>query len=338
MYNHQSGAEDLSRIVGLKRRMSSMEESKVQLTGENYHDWKYSMKWLLMGLDLWDLVNGTEVLPDGAGPKQQQKFRKRQNLALSKICLSVSPNIQIYVRNANNGKEAWDSIAKRFEEKSLSRIIRYRSELYSLVMKDDVPMVDQINHLKTIAEKLESVDDVVAEKDLVMILLKSLPKSYHNLITALESLKLEELTWEYVRDRVLAEYERRKDSQQSTPNGRENAFDALYAGGKFTKRCHYCQEKGHLIKDCEKKKTDEENNTKKLRKEKESDEWNRGRENEDAQLTELAETIERFDFHPELALKVNTEGVPDDGWWLDSACSRHMSSRREDFCRLLKLP
>ena len=90
-------------------------------------------------------------------------------MALSKICLSFSPNIQIYVRNANNGKEAWDSIAKRFEEKSLSRIIRYRSELYSLVMKDDVPMVDQINHLKTITEKLESVDDVVGEKDLVLV-------------------------------------------------------------------------------------------------------------------------------------------------------------------------
>ena len=61
-----------------------MEENKMQqLTGDNYHEWKFSMKWLLMGLDLWDLVDGSEVLPERAGQKQQEKFRKRQNLALS---------------------------------------------------------------------------------------------------------------------------------------------------------------------------------------------------------------------------------------------------------------
>ena len=313
-----------------------MEENKMQqLTGDNYHEWKFSMKWLLMGLDLWDLVDGSEVLPERAGQKQQEKFRKRQNLALSKICLSVSPNIQIYVRSAKTGKEAWDCIAKRFEEKSLTRIIKYRSELYSTMMNEETPMVDQINHLKTIAERLESLDDIVAEKDLVMILLKSLPKSYHNLITALESLKLEDLTWEYVRDRVLTEYERRIDNRRSSSSGRYNdgPFDALYAGGRFAKRCHYCQQKGHIIKDCERKKKDEDD---KMRREKEeTDELNRGKENEDAQL---AEALERFDWHPEFALKVGVEGVSDDEWWLDSGCSRHMSSRKEDFHRLLKLP
>ena len=312
---------------------SSMEEChKVQLTGDNYHEWKFSMKWLLMGLDLWDLVDGTEVLPDRAGQKQQEKFRKRQNLALSKICLSVSPNIQIYVRSAKTGKEAWDCIAKRFEEKSLTRIIKYRSELYSMMMNEETPMVDQINHLKTIAERLESLDDIVAEKDLVMILLKSLPKSYHNLITALESLKLEDLTWEYVRDRVLTEYERRIDNRRSSSSGRSNdTFDALYAGGRYAKRCHYCQEKGHMIKDCEKKKKDEDEKT---RREKEEEELSRQKENEDAQL---AEAFERFDIQPEFALKVDVEGGNDEEWWLDSGCTRHMTSRRGDFHHLLKL-
>ena len=168
------------------------------------------------------------------------------------------------------------------------------------MMNEETPMVDQINDLKTIAERLECLDDTVAEKDLVMILLKSLPKSYHNLITTLESLKLEDLTWEYVRDRVLTEYERRVDNRRSSSSGRstDGPFDALYAGGKYVKRCHYCQEKGHMIKDCERKKTDEEN---KMKKEKEEEEFSRRKENEDAQL---AEAFERIDFQPEFALKL----------------------------------
>ena len=66
--------------------MLSMEEiHKVQLTRENYHKWKFGMKWLIMGLHLWDLVDDTEVLPERAGHKQPEKFRKQQDLALSKI-------------------------------------------------------------------------------------------------------------------------------------------------------------------------------------------------------------------------------------------------------------
>ena len=70
----------------------------------------------------------------------------------------MSPKIQIYVRCAKTGREAWDCIAKLFEEKILTQIIKYRSELYSMMMKDETLMVDQINYLKTIAEQLESLD------------------------------------------------------------------------------------------------------------------------------------------------------------------------------------
>ena len=36
-------------------------------------------------------------------------------------------------------------------------------------------------------------------------------------------------------------------------------------------------------------------------------------------------------------MKVDIEGGNDEAWWLDSACTRHMTSRREDFHKLLKL-
>ena len=83
------------------------------------------MKWLLMGLDLWDLADGTEVLLDRAGQIQQENFCKRQKLDLSKISLSVCLKFQVYVRTVETGKEAWDNIANRFEGKSLTGITKY---------------------------------------------------------------------------------------------------------------------------------------------------------------------------------------------------------------------
>ena len=71
-----------------------------------------------------------------------------------------------------------------------------------------------------------------------------------------------------------------------------------------------------------------------MRKEKEEEESSRQKENEDAQL---AEAIERFDFQPAFALKIDIEGRNDDEWWLDSGCSRHMKRRWEVLHCFLKL-
>ena len=136
-------------------------------------------------------------------------------------------------------------------------------------MAESKSMTDHLNEVKTIAEHLEALEDPVAEKNLVMILISSLPNEYNNLITTLETLKQEKLTWDYVRDRVLAEFERKKsEKQQQQP---KTPHDALFVGGskgggnsKFNRnesmnsnsfdkktrfKCHYCKETGHFIKD-----------------------------------------------------------------------------------------
>ena len=40
-------------------------------------------------------------------------------------------------------------------------------------------MIDRINYVKTLSEHLEAVGDAVAEKDLVIILISSLPDDYN---------------------------------------------------------------------------------------------------------------------------------------------------------------
>ena len=83
------------------------------------------MKMLLVGKDLWEIVEGSETLPEDANEEKRQKFRKRSNQALSVICLAIHPSLQIYVRSAKNGKEAWDNLENHFEEKTLSKKILY---------------------------------------------------------------------------------------------------------------------------------------------------------------------------------------------------------------------
>ena len=48
-------------------------------------------------------------------------------------------------------------------------------------------MTKYINHIKTLSEHLEDIDDRIAEKGLVILLISSLPEEYNYLITALET-------------------------------------------------------------------------------------------------------------------------------------------------------
>ena len=102
-----------------------------KLTGENYYAWKFQMKMALIGKDLWEIIAGEEVLNEDASQADRRKFQRRSNMALATICLSVAANIQIYVRSAENAKEAWESLEKHFEKKLLSQKIYYRRKLYS---------------------------------------------------------------------------------------------------------------------------------------------------------------------------------------------------------------
>ena len=131
-----------------------------KLAADNYHTWKFNMKMFLIGKDLWDIVNGSEILDEDATAEEKRKFKKRDNMALASVCLSVSSNLQIYVRSAETGKEAWDCLTKHFQQKTLSRKIHLRRKLYSAKLARDGEMIEHINSVKTIAEHLEAIGDL----------------------------------------------------------------------------------------------------------------------------------------------------------------------------------
>ena len=324
-----------------------MEETSFKvgkLNGDNYHSWKFNIKMYLIGKDLWEIVDGTEVVGENASEEEIKKFKKRENLALSLMCLSVTTNLQIYVRNAKTPKEVWNNLANHFEEKSLSRKIFYRRKMYSARMEKGSTMVEHVNNLKTISEHLEALEDVVVEKDLVMILISSLPEEYNNLITALETLKEEQLTWNYVRDRVLHEYERKKGDGKQIKEIQHKIQDALFVDNRKPQKkyqqgkqnwnnnnttkfkCHYCHEKGHFQKDCPKRKSD-------FKKKGEAasmfcEERNKNRSNTNSEINQVED---KDLFYSEFALQVSSDDVNISEWWLDSGCSQHMTCLKEDF-------
>ena len=114
-------------------------------------------------------------------------------------------------------------------------------------------MANQVNETETISEHLETTGDPVAEHDLVLILISSLPEKFNYLIIALETIAESTLT--YVRDRLIHEADKLQKS-----NGNE-INDALFTNNRTERsnkvKFHYCKKNGHIARDCYKKKHDD---------------------------------------------------------------------------------
>ena len=292
--------------------MMATDEFKFEkLTAENYHTWGFSMKMYLIGKELWDIVTSAETLSDEATTDQKKQFKKCENDSLTTISLSISTSLEIYVRSATTGKEAWDKLEKHFQQKTLSRKIFLRRKLYSAKLEKVGDMANQVNETKAISEHLETIGDPVVEHDLVLILISSLPEKFNYLIIALETIAESTLTWDYVRDRLIQEADKLQKS-----NGNE-INDALFTNNRTERsnkiKFHYCKKKGHIARDCYKKKHDDA----------------------EKQKDNLANQYKENEYNitlPEIALKLSCD-IHKSDWWIFSGASQHMTYEKSNFLK-----
>ena len=85
-------------------------------------------------------------------------------------------------------------------------------------------MPNHVNEIKATSEHLEAIIAQIAEHDLVIILISSIPEDFIYLITALETIST--LTWDYVRDRLIHESDKLQKSNGNEMN------DALFTNNQ----------------------------------------------------------------------------------------------------------
>src|SRR6202012_308579 len=78
-----------------------------------------------------------------------------------------------------------------------------RRKLFSMKMGESESLEHHLLQFEKVLRDLKSVGAKMEEEDIVFQLLLSLPKSYEPIVTALETMKAEELTMEFVKGRLL---------------------------------------------------------------------------------------------------------------------------------------
>lgn len=249
----------------------------------NYNSWKFQMKMLLTLEGLWNNVSG-----DGGDASRDQK-------ALARICLSVKAACHQHVRHCSKAKEAWDTLAKTFEDKGLYRRVLLLRKLHHTDYNQFGSMTDYLVGIMTLVQQLADIGKVIEDAEVAELLLSGLPKEFDALVSNLETACLtNSLSSELVRSRLIQEEYRKNNFSE----GVDAAFVTKNRANKSKIICHYCKKSGHIKSKCFKLKKDMQ-------------------KPEEKSLVATAFVAES-----------------QDGWLIDSGCSAHMCNNKSLFTEL----
>ena len=96
-----------------------------KLSSTNFSSWKFRMQMILMDRGLWEIVDGTLVIPplvanDQTSQVKVADWKKKDNSARAQIGLTVGSNELVHIKSAKSSHDAWTKICNVFEEKGLS--------------------------------------------------------------------------------------------------------------------------------------------------------------------------------------------------------------------------
>ncbi len=113
-------------------------------------------------------------------------------------------------------------------------------------------MLVQINMVKTLVDQLRSIEVNITHEDVYMEYLMSLPPSFDNLVTSLESMSTKDVDLQFIVARLFHEVSKRKECESSETTTLVNKTHK-----SNEKLCFYREKLGHFVRNCLKKKNDE---------------------------------------------------------------------------------
>lgn len=220
------------------------------LTASNYFMWSRKMEIVLRGKGLWDIVSGNEEEPlvDGAEsgqattvPNALLKFRRRQDVALTNLLLTVDDSCSASVISMRDPKEVWDTLKSMFHTISEASIDAYLLQYQSIKMRPGEKVMQYVNRMTVIENKLATIGHAITSVEKKRALLRGLSEDFAITVEVIRA------TGKNFTEAVahLVVHEATSDNADSDD---EESSTALPVTGK--EKCFHCGRKGHMKNKC----------------------------------------------------------------------------------------
>lgn len=143
----------------------------------------------------------------------------------------------------------WKTLEKKYEKKGLPGQLFLKKKLLSMKLREGESLEKFLTEFEDVIRQLKAAGAKLEEQDIVCNLLISLPKSYETVVTVIENLDSADQKYEIVKQKLLAEAEKKTLS-----SGKKETFQEQTAfWTNKHKQCYRCGEAGHFKRDCRKK-------------------------------------------------------------------------------------
>lgn len=205
-----------------------------KLSGDNYATWSTDMKWLLIMKGIWNAVVDHENVDEAD-----------DLTAMAFIGLNVEKHLKTTIDACDTAKEAWDKLEDVYKAKSNARKLQLKRELTSISLKPKESITLYVSRAKDIRDQLIAAGYEASEEEVALSLLAGLPEGYESIVDTIQA-TTEALDIDELMPKLLIVEQRVKDRNDASLI-KEKAFVV----------CFKCGQKGHIKRNCPKKKEDE---------------------------------------------------------------------------------
>ena len=219
----------------------ALEEGKVKIEkfdGRDFGFWKMQIEDYLYQKKLYQPLS--EKKPDGM---EQVDWELLDRQALGVIRLTLAKNVAFNILNEKTTAELMKALSNMYEKPSAANKVYLMRRLFNLKMGEGNSVTDHINEFNTILAQLVSVQITFDDEVRALILLSSLPDSWAATVTAISSSAQGKLKFDDIRDLILSEDVRRRDSGESS-SASSSALNTESRGRSSQKGQNQAQSRG----------------------------------------------------------------------------------------------
>lgn len=141
----------------------------------NFGPWKARVDITLEEHDVWEYVEGTIAdPPQNASAAVNSKYKKGEIKARKNILDSLSDHLITYVFRFKKDKEMYDKLIDMFSISNLNQIIALKNKLKEINMNKEEMVEAYSLRMTKIRNQLSTIDEVVPNKEMVLIALGDL--------------------------------------------------------------------------------------------------------------------------------------------------------------------
>lgn len=231
----------------------------------NYHYWVMRMEAELIRRDLWSVIALEEDLEGKTKEEVEaaqlqwitKRSAKKMAEARSEIVARVSDSQLDHFLTLKDPMKIWETLAGIHVARGLATRLALRRKFLRLVKEGDETMSAWIGRVKRMAFQLVAIGVDVSDEDRILALTNGLDDSYEAFVISLDATQPQNLTLEYVVDRLLNDEMRRDNkgvkSEEDEIKVKREAYLSKGSGSgssSTSRMCWHCGKAGHIKTYC----------------------------------------------------------------------------------------